>query len=99
MGLQTAALNRFQAPGWQTTALTATITNLVRMGLLGLGLTKFAPGSGDEKSRTLFKFMVLACYGTGALLVGGSMLRLPIVAGLLPAVLGVVVVLRHRRRQ
>ena len=93
MGLQTSALQRFKAPGMQTTALTSTITNFVK-AMLGEPSTP-----GDAKERTFFKAMVIVIYAVGAMATGFFIFHLPRVVGVIPLIFVLAVFLRQAGRK
>ena len=96
MGLQSAALNRFSAPGVTTTAVTGTLTSL------GGGLVQSfllpGPTAGSGMSRVSFQLMVVLLYCGGAVLTGFLLRHAPHGAGWVPGVLVAVVALRNFRR-
>ena len=95
MGLQTAALFRLKAPGMQTTAVTATIANLLSIAIEALSGSRHKSPSALP---TLFIVSVLVIYCLGALVMGFVIFRWNHAVGFIPALLVLGIYLRHKIR-
>lgn len=94
MGLQSAAINRLNAPGVGTTAITSTITALIT-GLVGLAL----PGGVESSaSRIRFQAGVVGLYCLGAAVSGILIVHVSWLAGWVP-IAAAAFVSRGRRRE
>jgi uncharacterized membrane protein YoaK (UPF0700 family) len=93
MGLQTAALYRFKAPGVQTTALTSTITTFVKNALGDPP----AGASPEDKRGPAFTALVIVLYTLGALTASVFIYHLPRVVGCIPAAFVLCVFLRNAK--
>jgi uncharacterized membrane protein YoaK (UPF0700 family) len=83
MGLQSAAMNRFNAPGAATTAITGTLTALVT-GFINLCVAP-NPTKAAGWDRIKFQSGMIAVYCGGAALCGFLITHLTWLAGCLPA--------------
>ena len=84
MGLQSAAMNRLNAPGVATTAITGTLTALIT----GLVTVPVGSGSVEETNswnRIKFQSAVVGLYCCGAAANGLMIVHFPRLAGCLPA--------------